>query len=212
MTLTYENYEGALLFIALAAVFDFFDGFSARLLKAFSPIGADLDSLADVVSFGMAPGFMVFSFLTTAGSGFAFSGIPYIAFLIPVFSALRLAKFNIDTRQKSSFIGLPVPANGLFWATFIPSIHLSESNCLFYAISVIVLVAFFCILMISELPMFSLKFKRYNWKDNRLPYILILSTIALVCLFRLRGVCMSIILYILLSFGSYILKISNEKE
>jgi CDP-diacylglycerol--serine O-phosphatidyltransferase len=212
MTLKYGNYVGAFLFIVLAAIFDFLDGFSARLLKAFSPIGADLDSLADVISFGLAPGFVVFSFLTTATSGLAFDGIPYLAFLIPVFSALRLAKFNIDTRQTTSFIGLPVPANALFWAALIPTISLYKDPNVFFFILFIVLLLGFCLLMVSELPMFSLKFKHYTWKGNELPYILILSTILFVILFQLFGVCLAIALYILMSLTDYILKPKNEQK
>jgi CDP-diacylglycerol--serine O-phosphatidyltransferase len=209
MTLEYGNYLGAFLFIVLAAFFDFMDGYAARLLNIHSPIGADLDSLADVVSFGVAPGFVVFSFFSTA---FPEIGIAYLAFLIPVFSALRLAKFNIDTRQTTSFLGLPVPANGLFWAALIPSISLTESNKIFYLLLVAVLLITFCLLMISELPMFSLKFKHYRWKGNQLPYILILSTILFVILFQLFGVCLAIALYILMSLTVYILKSKNEQK
>jgi CDP-diacylglycerol--serine O-phosphatidyltransferase len=204
MTLEYGNYIGAFFFIALAALFDFLDGFAARLLKAFSPIGADLDSLADVISFGLAPGLMVFSFLggITPGLAFAAAGIPYLALLIPIFAALRLAKFNVDTRQTSSFIGLPVPANALFWASLIPVISLIESNAVFLTALVCVLIIAFSLLMVSELPMFSLKFNYAEGKENRMPYILISSTIALIILFRLWGISLSILLYIVLSVFS----------
>jgi len=107
------NYEGAIIAILLAAVFDFFDGFAARLLKAYSPMGKELDSLADMVSFGVAPGAIVFSLLSETN---VCEWLPFLAFLIPVFSGLRLAKFNIDERQTTSFIGLPTPANAIFWA------------------------------------------------------------------------------------------------
>jgi CDP-diacylglycerol--serine O-phosphatidyltransferase len=207
MTLQYGNYVGAFLFIVLAAIFDFMDGYAARLLKVKSPIGAELDSLADVISFGLAPGFVVFAFLSTMTIHI---GIPYLAFSIPVFSALRLAKFNIDTRQTSSFLGLPVPANGLFWAALVPSISLSEGNSLFYSILFIVLLIAFCLLMVSELPMFSLKFKHYRWKGNELPYILILSAIVFIALFQLFGVCLTILLYILLSIANYFCKFKHE--
>jgi CDP-diacylglycerol--serine O-phosphatidyltransferase len=128
------NYQGAFVAILLSAVFDFFDGFAARLLKAYSPMGKELDSLADVVSFGVAPGAMVFSLLATAGMN---EWLPFIGFLIPVFSGLRLAKFNIDDRQTSSFIGLPVPANAIFWAGLIFHFHCSCSviyGCFFYSL------------------------------------------------------------------------------
>ena len=106
------NYELVLILVLLAAVFDFLDGFAARLLKAYSPMGKELDSLADVISFGMAPGAVAFSLLRASElpEWAAFAG-----FIIPVFSALRLAKFNIDERQTTSFIGMPTPANAIFW-------------------------------------------------------------------------------------------------
>jgi CDP-diacylglycerol--serine O-phosphatidyltransferase len=144
MALVYGNYIGAFIFILLAACFDFLDGFTARLIKAHSPIGAQLDSLADVVSFGMAPGFIVYSFLSASSDAVPFAAnIPFLAFLIPIFAALRLAKFNVDKRQKSSFLGLPVPANGLFWATLIPSIPLSGSNHAFSTFFVVTLIIIF---------------------------------------------------------------------
>ncbi|MDR3217753.1 MAG: CDP-diacylglycerol--serine O-phosphatidyltransferase [Dysgonamonadaceae bacterium] len=211
MTLEYGNYTGAFLFILLAAVFDFLDGFAARLLKAYSAIGAQLDSLADMVSFGLAPGFVVYSFLTTSTSGMEFgSSLPYLAFLIPIFSALRLAKFNIDTRQTSSFLGLPVPANALFWVALVPSISLAEGNKAFYTVLFVFLIIVFCLLMVSELPMFSLKFKNYGWANNRLPYTLILSAIVFVVCFRLPGISLTIVLYVLLSSAVYISKRKNE--
>ena len=108
------NYQLVFALVLLAAVFDFFDGFAARLLKAYSPMGKELDSLADMVSFGLAPGAVAFSLLrqTVFPEWLAFAG-----FIIPVFSALRLAKFNIDERQTNSFIGMPTPANAIFWVS-----------------------------------------------------------------------------------------------
>jgi CDP-diacylglycerol--serine O-phosphatidyltransferase len=205
MTLKYGNYVGAFLFITLAALFDFLDGFTARMLKAYSPIGAQLDSLADLVSFGVAPGFVVFSFLTTATENFSYgNSIPYLAFLIPVFSAIRLAKFNIDTRQTSSFLGLPVPADALFWSALIPAIfpHLENNEILFSGIIVVCIIVF-CLLMVSELPMFSLKFKHYNWPGNQWAYSLIILTLFLTSLFQFFGICLSIVCYILLSLTKH---------
>jgi CDP-diacylglycerol--serine O-phosphatidyltransferase len=203
MTLKYGHYTGAFLFIALAALFDFLDGFVARILKAYSKIGAELDSLADVVSFGVAPGFVVYSFLETSTYSLSFgSGVAYIAFFIPVFSALRLAKFNVDTRQTSSFLGLPVPANALFWSALIPSVlPFLDGNELLFSVIILALIILFCLLMVSELPMFSLKFKHYNWKGNQWSYLLILLTLVLTLLFQLFGISLSIICYILLSLA-----------
>lgn len=191
------NYDGALLGIVLSAVFDFLDGTAARLLDAHSPIGKDLDSLADDVSFGFAPAAVVFSWLQELQGGL----LPYVAFLLAVFSALRLAKFNIDTRQKSSFIGLPVPANALFWAALA-----ADGRALFGGLPagceagvVVALVVAFSYLMVSELPMFSLKFKSLAWRDNAVPYVFLLGCAVLVGCFGVCGAAFSIVWYIVLS-------------
>ena len=205
LALKFDNYTGALIFIMLAALFDFLDGFFARLLKAYSPIGAQLDSLADLVSFGVAPGFIVYSFLSNASAGVPYlENISFLAFLIPVFAGIRLAKFNIDTRQKSSFLGLPVPSNGLFWGSLIPSIQLSESNLIFFTILVVILIIIFCLLMVSELPMFSLKFAHFKWRGNEYPYIIIISSLVLIASFQLLGICLAIVCYIVLSAFRFI--------
>ncbi|MDR2682350.1 MAG: CDP-diacylglycerol--serine O-phosphatidyltransferase [Dysgonamonadaceae bacterium] len=203
MALKYDNYAGAFVFIAMAAVFDFLDGMAARLLKAYSPIGAELDSLADVVSFGLAPGCVVYAYLSGYTNA---AGFPLLAFLLPVFSALRLAKFNIDTRQTTSFLGLPVPASGLFWSSLIPSIHWVAVYFSIYSVltAVVILLIAFCVLMVSELPMFSLKFKNLKWADNRWPFALIGLSIIILALFAafgmaLLGISVIILVYILLS-------------
>ena len=205
MILSYGNYTGALIFILLAALFDFLDGFAARSLKAYSPIGAQLDSLADIISFGMAPACIIYGFLTEVSMHLPLNeGIRFFAFLITIFSALRLAKFNVDTRQTDSFLGLPVPANGLFWAAFIPSIapYVSGREALF-SVVILGLIIIFCLLMVSELPMFSLKFKKYSWKGNEIAYIMIVSSILLILLFGKFGISLAIVFYILLSSFQY---------
>jgi len=211
MSMRYDNYTGAFIFILLAACFDFLDGFVARLIKAYSPIGAQLDSLADVISFGLAPGFIVYSFLLNSSVAVPYAvNVPFFAFLIPVFAALRLAKFNVDSRQTSSFLGLPVPANGLFWGALIPSIPLSDSNHIFFTFFIVTLIVIFCTLMISELPMFSLKFTHYKWIGNQYPYIMILTTLFLTALFHLLGICLAIVCYIFLSLIRYVF-VANKK-
>jgi len=211
LTLSYNNYIGAFIFILLAACFDFLDGFVARLIKAYSSIGAQLDSLADVVSFGMAPGFMIYSFLSTSSGSIPYAAnVPFFAFLIPIFAALRLAKFNIDKRQTSSFLGLPVPANALFWSSLIPSISLSESNTIFYTILVLLLIVVFCVLMVSELPMFSIKFFHYKWLGNQYPYIMILSALLLIALFHLSGIWIAVVCYICLSLFRYVFVVNKR--
>lgn len=216
MILVHGNYTGALFFVLLASLFDFLDGLAARVLRAYSPIGAQLDSLADVISFGLAPACVVFSFLSEINSSMPFS-IALFAFLIAIFSALRLAKFNIDSRQSTSFFGLPVPANGLFWVSFLFSLsEISNQYETFFAekaaiISgiILVLIALFCLLMISEIPMFSLKIKKLSWKDNQKPLLLagfcllfIFSFILLDFNFGLiigLTICSTVIIYIFLS-------------
>ncbi|MDR3061820.1 MAG: CDP-diacylglycerol--serine O-phosphatidyltransferase [Dysgonamonadaceae bacterium] len=216
-----RNYTGAFVFIVFAAVFDFLDGFAARLLKAYSPMGKELDSLADVISFGLAPGLLVFSFLQKTGEiSMTGMNIHFLGFLIPIFAAIRLAKFNIDTRQTNSFLGLPVPANALFWGALIPTLNavlwknepevfpisiyirkleVLSANDLLPGIIIFSFVVVFCLLMVSELPMFSLKFKNYGWRGNELQYSLIIITLLLITFFNIFGISLSILAYILIS-------------
>lgn len=168
------NYGWAFFFILLAAIFDFLDGFAARLLKAYSAIGKELDSLADVISFGLAPGAMVFSLLQQTDLHIV---LPLAGFLIPVFSALRLAKFNIDERQSDSFLGLPVPANAIFWGGAVYSF---ADFFIFNPWILCALVLLFCTLMVTEIPMFSLKMKNFSWRDNKTQYIFLLGCIILL--------------------------------
>lgn len=198
-------YLTAACLIALAAVFDFFDGFAARLLKAYSPLGKELDSLADLVSFGVAPGVMIFSFITdlsyaTNSSTF----LAYFAVLIPVFSALRLAIFNLDDRQTTSFIGLPTPANALFWAFSIASSFEYILDTTFDPMFVVALTIFFSWLLVSNLPMFSLKFKHYRWRGNRLRYYFLAGCIFLLIFLGINGISACILWYITLSLLSFI--------
>lgn len=200
--------EGLLLWSAVwvivASVFDFLDGFFARLLKAYSPIGKELDSLSDMVSFGVAPGMIVFHLLREACPALPFGPvnmyIPYLAFIIPVLSALRLAKFNTDERQTTSFIGLPVPAHALFWASLgyslLPVIHLNETVFVLAVVSFSVITS---LLLVSEIPMFSLKIKSLAWKGNEVRYILGICTVLFILFFGLLGIAGSIFLYVLLS-------------
>lgn len=202
------NYLGAFVFMVLAAIFDFLDGFAARLLKAYSPLGAQLDSLADVISFGLAPGAIVYTQLLALSQSLGFaSTLALLGFVIPVFSAIRLAKFNIDTRQTDSFIGLPVPANGLFWASFVLSIQrYLAGNEQVVLVGIVVLILLFSWLMVSELPMFSLKFKKLQWKGNEWGIILIGLSLVLIVAFKMLGVSLIIFTYILLSLIKYFLK------
>ena len=197
------NYEAAILFIILGATFDFFDGMLARLFHVSGPLGKELDSLADDITFGFAPSVIVFSlFKEVQYPAFMQSMtdiFPYTAFIIAVFSALRLGKFNIDPRQSSSFIGLPTPANALFWGSLVVGGHSFLASDAFNALYLFILVLLMSYLLVAELPMFSLKFKNLSWKDNKISYIFLLVCIPLLVIFRISGFAAIILWYILLS-------------
>ncbi len=169
--------ETAMLWIIIGAVFDFFDGMSARALHVSSPIGKELDSLADDVTFGVAPSTILFSQLLVMDLPDALAPVssilPFAAYLMAAFSALRLAKFNLDERQSMGFIGLPTPANALFWGSLIICCsEWFEGNRYGYALF-LVLMLVSCWLLVSEIPMFALKFKHWGWKGNELRYCFI---------------------------------------
>lgn len=207
----YKNPVMAAVMIFAAAVFDFLDGFAARALHAKSPIGADLDSLSDVVSFGVAPSFIIAWYLKASGlhcNMMQFDIIPCLAFLIAVFAAIRLAKFNNDTRQTSSFIGLPVPATGLFIASLPLMMSATGSD---NVLADVVLSPYFlfissailCWLMISEVPFFSFKMKNISFKDNVLRYIVVIFALLSVAFFKIAALPFIFIFYILLSVIFY---------
>ena len=178
------KFESAMLFIVLGAVFDFFDGMVARLLGVSSPLGVQMDSLADDITFGLAPATVIFSFMRGLEypSSFLADVLPYLAFLIAVFSACRLAKFNIDTRQTTSFIGLPTPANALFWSSLIVGGEkwlLEMDNAWILLVALILLFSYF---LVSEIPMFSMKFKNLSWKSNKTRYIFLLGSLPMFVL------------------------------
>ncbi len=204
----------ALLFILLAAVFDFFDGLSARALHVSSPIGKELDSLADMVSFGFAPSVVIYTQLTLCDMpGKVHCFLPFIAFLIAAFSALRLAKFNLDERQTCSFIGLATPANALFFVGLIATtdplmpvasyIDRGWFGFLFNPYVVVVLIIIFSYLLISEIPMFSLKFKSLKWSDNKIRFIFLGIDIILLAALQLVALPFIILVYLLLSVTAY---------
>ena len=181
-----SNYEAAILFIILGAVFDFFDGMLARLLNVSGPLGKELDSLADDITFGFAPSAIVFSLFKEVQYPEFMSGIteyfPYTAFIIAAFSALRLGKFNIDPRQSSSFIGLPTPANALFWGSLVVGGHSFLTSESFNALYLFALVLLMSYLLIAELPMFSLKFKNLSWKSNKRRYTFLVVSLPMLAL------------------------------
>jgi CDP-diacylglycerol---serine O-phosphatidyltransferase len=218
----------AFTWIMIAAVFDFSDGFAARLLKAYSEYGKIIDSLADMVSFGIAPATILYNlFIQVFIRNYYLFGIPLkgigesiiisSTFLIAVFSALRLAKFHLDTRQHESFIGLPTPANAIFISS-LAAVLVKTSNpaiftLLFNFSFLFPMLIMLCYLLISEIPMFSLKFKNYNLKENSLRYAFMALSLFLIFTIQLFSFPIIILLYILLSLlQNYMLKtkISNN--
>jgi CDP-diacylglycerol--serine O-phosphatidyltransferase len=195
------RWELALLFIVVGAVFDFFDGMTARLLHVSSPIGKELDSLADDITFGFAPSAIIFSFLKNSlslGEGWG-EAFPYIAFIMAAFSALRLAKFNLDERQAMGFIGLPTPANALFWASLLVGGGAWLQSSPYLVGAVVAGMLFSCWLLVSEVPMFALKFKHWGWKGNEVKYIFLATSVVLLALFQLIGIAIVIAWYVVLS-------------
>lgn len=197
------RYDLALLFIIVGAMFDFFDGMAARALHVHSIIGKDLDSLADDICFGLAPSVVVFSLLREMPyPGYLEALAPYLsyaAFLIAVFSGLRLAKFNNDTRQTTSFIGLPVPANALFWAALVAGFHSWLTGGALHPLVLLVLVCISSWLLVSEIPMFSLKFKNLSWADNKLRFLFLLVCLGLLVCLQVKGLAVCIVWYVVLS-------------
>lgn len=195
--------QTALLFIIIGAVFDFFDGFTARALKVSSPIGKELDSLADDITFGFAPSAIAFMMLKQCAVPDSLLGAqkiyPYAAFVMAAFSALRLAKFNLDERQTSSFIGMPTPANALFWGALACSVNVELLASPTAAYIIILMVFGSSALLVSEIPMFALKFKNYSWKDNKVKYIFLALSLAVIIPFGIGGLAIAILLYLMLS-------------
>ena len=196
----------AAVMIFVAGLFDFFDGFAARLLHAHSPIGADLDSLADVVSSGVAPGFIMYwlmlhAFDLPSVTLFGVYVLPCLAFLLPVFSAIRLAKFNVDDTQKTSFRGLPAPGMAIFIASLPLALghvgHLVDGALGYWCCLGITLI--FSFMMVCRLRFFSFKMKSAKWKGNEVRWIFLIVAVIAVAVFRLVALPFVMVLYVLLS-------------
>nr|WP_308536413.1 CDP-alcohol phosphatidyltransferase family protein [uncultured Prevotella sp.] len=197
------NIRMAFVWIIMGAVFDFFDGMSARLLHVSSPIGKELDSLADIVTFGVTPATMVFYELQIMEypdilERFRFV-LPFVAYIMTAFSALRLAKFNLDERQALGFIGLPTPANALFWGSLIVGVGEWMESYSWMPFLVLMGIAICSRLMTCEIPMFALKFKQWNWKGNEVKYIFLLTCIPLILIFGIVSFAIIIAWYVALS-------------
>lgn len=192
-----EGWQWGAIFIGIGAVADFFDGFFARLLKAYSAIGKELDSLCDLVSFGVAPSLLVFNVLEFSG---AQPWLKWFVLLVPAMAAMRLARFNIDTRQASFFIGLPVPANAIFWIGFCALISAGNAPFLMLPVIFIPVLALEAWLMVSPLKLLSLKFHDYAFRGNNIwRYSLICAAVVAVFCLGVSGFLWLIVYYILLS-------------
>jgi len=207
--------QWAVWLIFIGALFDFSDGFAARALKAYSDMGKELDSLADLISFGVAPA-AIFSTLvkqlitgnaTTPFDVLQFSDKIFVLlpFILAVFSGLRLAKFNVDTRQTESFLGLTTTATGIFTASFAYMIITQPEMFDWLNVYIIIaMIIFFSIMLVSEVPMFSLKFKNFKFKENSERFLLLVLALVFIVLFGVGGIAATILYYILYSSGKWI--------
>jgi CDP-diacylglycerol--serine O-phosphatidyltransferase len=204
--IAHGDYKMAAYLTGLALLLDFFDGFVARLMKDGSDLGKELDSLADVVSFGVLPGVVLWKYMEQVA--YLPENVAYLGLAIPLFSALRLAKFNIDTRQSMSFIGLPTPANAMviavlpLLASVSPTLSDFISNSWFIPGYVVI----FCYLLIAEIPLPALKFKNYSWSDNKFTYTLLILSVILLSLIKLAAIPVIVFAYITYSIIQYIRK------
>lgn len=198
----HNNLVISCILIGAALIFDFFDGFLARLLKVSSAIGKDLDSLADMVTFGLLPAIIVYQLLMQSIPDLLGIWKAYPVFIIAIFSALRLAKFNNDPRQSDSFIGLPTPANAMLIAS-LPVILLTEDpfwkDIIVNTTNLLILSVVMSFMLVMEMPLIALKFKHFGWKGNEFRFLLIASTVILILTLKILAVPAIIILYILLS-------------
>ena len=207
-------------YLVLAAViFDFLDGFTARILHVHSPIGKDLDSLADVITFGLVPGAIMFRLFQMSDPSLIYADesflrvFQFFPFIVTVFSALRLAKFNVDKRQSESFIGLPTPANTMVIIAFpliLQNDHFHLTGLILNPYFIVITCVVLSYLLIAEIPLFALKFKSFAWKKNSFQYILLASSIVLFLIFRYVSIPLIIFLYIFLSIVNNI-RISLKK-
>ena len=188
----------AAYFVWAAGIFDFFDGFVARLVKVSSPIGRELDSLADVISFGLLPALIMYKLIAAHSDS---SVLPYIGFMMAAFSALRLAIFNVDTRQTDSFIGLNTPAN-TFFISSLPLLPAAIGAWLYQEWLLILITVVFSLLLISPIEFFALKFKSYRWQDNKLRFTFIAISVLLLVLLQVSAIPLIILMYIGVSLAN----------
>lgn len=196
------DFERAFFFVSLGIFLDFFDGFFARLFKVSSPLGLQLDSLADMVTSGLVPGFVMFTMLSN-GNPTTSNWIPYLGFIITLGSCYRLANFNIDTRQTDSFIGLPTPANALFILSLPLVMQHTNSEFLYEILKnkwvLLSITALSAYILNAEIPLFSLKIKSFDFAKNKLQLIFLASSVVLLIVFQFLGIPLVILFYVLLS-------------
>jgi CDP-diacylglycerol--serine O-phosphatidyltransferase len=191
----HEGTYYAAWFVWAACVFDFFDGFTARALKVSSPIGKELDSLADMVSFGILPAVMLYEMIDIISSS---DYLPFAGFLIAIFSALRLAKFNIDVNQKESFIGLPTPASALLITSliFLPDPFDFFISVDWFLVAIAIVVSY---LLVSPWELFALKFKNFSWADNKVRFTFMAISVLLLGIWQAAALPFVILLYVAMS-------------
>jgi CDP-diacylglycerol---serine O-phosphatidyltransferase len=182
----------AVWYVIAACVFDFFDGFSARALNVSSPIGKELDSLADMVSFGVLPALVMYRMIDTQSPN---EFLPFIAFSLAVFSALRLAKFNIDETQREHFVGLPTPANALFITSLV---YLASPFDIVISqdLALLAITAIFSFLLVAPVELFALKFKSYGWAGNELKFTFIAFAVLILTVWQLAAMPFVILTYV----------------
>lgn len=185
----------AAYFVWIACLFDFFDGFAARMLKVASPIGKELDSLADVISFGLLPSLVMYKMIDAASSS---GTLPYIGLLIAMFSSLRLAIFNVDETQRNGFKGLNTPANTIF-ITSLPLIHNQVGSWLFNPAVLILITVVSSFLLVSRIEFFALKFKNFRWAENKIQLTFLALSVLLLVIFKVAALPLIILWYIVLS-------------
>lgn len=202
-----ENFLFAFYFVALGIFLDFFDGFFARMFNVAGPLGVQLDSLADMVTSGVVPGLVMYKLLINAAPGFGFDPvIGYLGFIVTLGSCYRLAKFNIDTRQSDSFIGLPTPANALLVLSLPLVLSTTDSLLVVEVLTnpyVLFAISLLCAyLMNAEIPLFSLKVKNFSVQKNAVQLIFLLFSVLFLIFFRFLGVPLLILLYVILSVAT----------
>lgn len=213
---SFSDFESAFFFVCLGIFFDFFDGFFARKFNVAGPLGVQLDSLADMVTSGVVPGYVMFKILDGGNFVFTIEGcLPYFGFIITLGACYRLAKFNIDTRQSDSFIGVPTPANALF-ITSLPLVIANYSNTAIagYLSNQWVLIGITLVsayVMNAEIPLFSLKIKNFSFAKYKLQIFFLVLSILMLVFLQIVAVPLIIILYVLLSVLDNAFKITSKQ-